>query len=475
MNILTVSVAGRVSDSRLLTLPFEVFSISGERLGKGTASPAEPAKIQLRDGPSTASGRVYVLAKLPNGSQVQEVAQLQDGQGNVTLLQSADSSSDWLEWLKPFRSLEHLKATVQVEFSPAAPLRRVGKVWRLVWTLKNGQWDASDLQPSKTESEGDIQQYWFDVPDQPHLLQIGGEDVAWRLVSLPPGGEVRVALTPSDKTIGNSLDITIGRENADNELIMSYLARGAMEQVTSLADAWQTADQMLQGKYRDPVGAVAGAYVLLKLRRLDQRRGWIENLVDSFPHLADAAIVSAASLLQDDAPDETLIRVRIKQALTNGLPVFALGAKLLVETMAAIHRGENESPEFQTDYLLAKTYARAICTQGAYFAFYGRNPKAPSTRPTYGLQDSATSTPLDWVEEIEALRRSIQTSVQTLLESRGAGIAGEVSLDLINREARIALNLPEIGNAEVTLNLEPDEPLDEIRINQAAVIIPGEN
>ncbi|MDX1366891.1 hypothetical protein [Pseudomonas sp.] len=471
MSILTVSVAGQASDSRLLTLPFEVFSTRGERLGKGTASPAQPARIELRDERVLQPGRVYVLAKLPNGKQVQEVAELLNGQGNVTLLQSTNSPSDWLEWLKPFRSLKHLNAKVQVEFSPAAPLRRIGEVWRMVWALNNGQWESSKLEPSKTEKEGTIQQFWFDVPNRPHLLQIGGDDIAWRIISLPPGGEVRVALTPSDKEIGNSMDITIGRRDADNELIMSYLARGAMEQVTSLADAWQTADQMLQGKYQDPVGAVAGAYVLLKLRRLDQRRDWMENLVTSFPHLADAAIVSAAFLLQDEVPDETLIRARIKQALENGLPVFTLGAKLLVETMAAIHRGEEESSEFQVDYLQAKTYARAICTQGAYLAFYGTTPKTPSTRPTYGPQNSPKSTPLDWMDELKALQESFKKRIAT----RGAGITAQVSLDAINREARLALNMPEIGAAEVevSLNLEP-EPLDVVRANQAAVIIPGE-
>lgn len=472
MTTLTVSVAGQASDSRLLTLPFDVFSTRGERLGKGTASPANPARIELRDERVTQSERVYVLAKLPNGKQIQEVAELQNGQGNVTLLQSTNTPSDWLEWLKPFRSLEHLNATVQVELSPAVPIRRVGEVWRMVWVLNNGKWEASDLEPSKTEKEGKIQQFWFDVPNRPHLLQIGGEDIAWRVISLPPGGVVRVALTPSDKEIGNSMDITIGRRDADNELIMSYLARGAMEEVTSLADAWQTADQMLQDKYQDPVGAVAGAYVLLKLRRLDQRRDWMENLATSFSHLADTAIVSAAFLLQDEVPDELLIRDRIKQALENGLPVFTLGAKLLVETMAAIHRGEEESAEFQTYYLQAKTYAQAICTQGAYFAFYGTTPKTPSTRPTYGLQNSPKSTPRDWMDEIKTL----QAALKKLIATQGEGIAAQFSLDVINREARVALNMPEIGAAEVgvSLNLVP-EPLDEVRANQAAVIITGEH
>ncbi len=58
--------------------------------------------------------------------------------------------------------------------------------------------------------------------------------------------------------------------------------------------------------------------------------------------------------------------------------------------------------------------------------------------------------------------------------TQGAGIAAQFSLDIINREARIALNMSEIGAAEVSLNLNP-EPLDEVRANQAAAIIPGEH
>ncbi len=471
MTILTVYIGDpERTDSRLPTLPFEVFSTLGVRLGKGTASPGKPAKIKLRDERATQSGRVYVSAKLPNGKQVQEVAELLNGHGEVTLLQSIHTPSDWLEWLKPFRSLEHLNASVQFKFSSDASQRRVGEVWRMVWALNNGKWEASDLEPLTTQKVGTIQQFWFDVPNRPHLLQIGGEDVAWRIISLPPGGVVRVALTPSDQEIGNSMDITIGSWDPDNELIMSYLARGAMEQVTSLVDAWQTADQMLPLKDQDPVGAVSCAYVLLKLRRLEQHRGWMDNLVTSFPHMADAAIVSAAFLLQDEFPDESLIRDRIKQALENGLPVFTLGATLLVETMAAIHCGEEESAEFKTNYLKAQTYAQAICTHGTYFAFYATNPRNPSKRPTYGVQNAPRSTPRDWVDELKALRDSFRK----LIATQHAGYAAQFSLDIINREARVALNIPEMGAAELKVSLKL-EVLDEVRANQAAVIISGEH
>jgi hypothetical protein len=75
------------------------------------------------------------------------------------------------------------------------------------------------------------------------------------------------------------------------------------------------------------------------------------------------------------------------------------------------------------------------------------------------------------VDELKAL----QDSFKKLIATQGAGIAAQFSLDIINREARIALNIPEIGAAEVdvSLNLE-SESLDEVRANNAAVIIPGE-
>lgn len=396
---LTVFVSGQTEDARLLTLPFEVFSPSGRLLGEGTASPGRSATLELpewdRGGTDwTMPERVHVLANLPNGTSIQQTTEMLHGRGVVTLQAVRGSPHEWLQWATPFHSLSHLQSgsgtsAARTEMSH----RRIGKVWMTLWALQDGRWVAKGVEAIERKMDKGIQQFAINVPSSPHLLQIGGEEVAWRLVSLPPGGPVRVALTRSETDKGDTVDVTVGRRNPDNELIMSYLARGAVSEAGKLTEAWHAADLMLYEKRNDPVSAAAGAYILLKIKRLQDRKAWVDNLVEWFPYMADSAIVSAALALQQENANEAEVRSMIQLALDRGLPIFAMGLSTLVKTMAAVHRGKRETKRFHSSYLAAQAYARAGCSSGAYFAFYGKSPAQPSLTSIFGMEDYAIGGP----------------------------------------------------------------------------------
>lgn len=386
---LTVYVSGWPTERRLLTLPVDVYAPDGTVLASGVASAGWPTQFELSP---RAEGldRVHVLGRLPNGETLQQTAELHGSRGSATLDLGNDSPHEWLQWVAPFRSLHHLQTSA---VSGNIPPRRIGKVWMTLWALRDGRWEAQDARAVDRRRDNGMQMIVLDLPQAPHLLQIGGEEVAWRLVALPPGGPVRVALTRSPTEEGDTLEITIGRSEPDNDLIMSYLARGAISDANRLAEAWNAADLSLYAKRRDPVAAAAGAYLLLKDRRLQRRRHWVDNLVEWVPYLADGAIVSAALALQRDDKTEADVRKMLEVALERGLPIFAMGATVLVETMAAIHRGKKETKRFHAAYLAAQAYARARCSTGAYFAFYGKSPAEPSWTPIYGLEGSAATNP----------------------------------------------------------------------------------
>lgn len=400
MTQLTVSVSGSWSESRLLTLPVDVYAPDGSVLASGTASPRQPGQFELSERRGRPWDRAYVLGKLPNGSSIQQTVELRGDRAEATLHLGDESPHEWLQWVTPFRSLGHLQPAAE---RGAVSNRRIGKVWMTLWSLRDGRWEAQGLHPLERQRDDGIQQLVVDVPQSPHLLQIGGEKVAWRLVSLPPGGPVRVALTRSAAEEGDALDITVGRAEPDNELIMSYLARGAVAEACRLVEAWDAANLLLYEKKRDPVSAAAGAYVLLKNRRLQDRRDWVTNLVEWFPYMADGAIISAALALQEKDATESQIRLLIDLALGRGLPIFAMGASLLVETMAAVHRGKRETKRFHAAYLAAQAYARASCSRGAYFAFYGKSPAEPSWTPIYGQEGKAADRPSSAVETGDAV------------------------------------------------------------------------
>ncbi len=388
---LTVTVAGAGEEARLLTLPVDVYAPDGSLLASGTAAPDRVARFDLAMPQGVDLDRVHVLGKLPSGVILQQTAQLLGGRGEASLHLGDESPHEWLQWATPFRSLGHLRAAAGPD---VAESRRIGKVWMTLWAFSEGRWESQAVEMLRHLRDSGMQQFVLDVPPRPHLLQIGGEEVAWRLVSLPPGGPVRVALTRSPSKEGDSLEVTLGRSRPDNELIMSYLARGAVAEADRLAEAWQAANLMLYEKKNDPVSAAAGAYLLLKNHRLQDRRRWVDNLVDWFPYMADGAIVSAALALQRQDAAEASIRAKVKLALRRGLPVFALGATILVETMAALHRGKRETKSFHASYLAAQAYARARCSTGAYLAFYGKSPAEPVWTPIYGLEAAPSAGPI---------------------------------------------------------------------------------
>jgi hypothetical protein len=386
---LTVAVHGSPEDEHLLTLPFEVFGPSGDRLAQGTASPDNAATLDLPETGGEGSSRLFVRARLPNGEYIQQSAEVSGGAASVNLSQELPAPREWLRWVTPFQPLGHLDLISPAEWA-AGFQRRIGYVWTVLWELDRGRWKATDITPVDQFHERGIRQLSLSIPKRPHLLQIGGDGVAWRLFSLPPGGEVRIALTrsPSNDSEKDSVDITIGRTRAANELIMAYLERGAVVEAEQLADVWRAADLALYEKDEDPVSATAGAYLLLKLKRLGPRHQWVDNLVNRFPYLSDGPVIAAALALQSDDSSVNTVRRYIDIAIERGLPVFSLGLSMLVETMAAVHRGKRESRAFRFAYLAMQAYLQASSSRGSFLSFYGKSPTEPSHIQFYGKAEA---------------------------------------------------------------------------------------
>ncbi|AGS25793.1 hypothetical protein [Rhizobium etli] len=379
---LTVYIRGSGQDDRLLTLPLDVYSSKGDLLASGAASPHRPANFIVSGG-GPRSKRLYVVAKLPSGSTLQESVDTKDDSGSVEF--ELGSPHEWLQWVAPFQSLDHLRDDITVD---PHWRRRIGRVWMTLWSLIGGRWQSQKIDVASRQSDPTgIQQVTLQIPNYPHLLQVGGDEVGWRLVALPPGQMVRVALTRSAGKDGDAVNITIAREQADNEIILSYLAGGAIGEANALAETLDIADRLLQEKIGDPVSAVAGGYFLLRNNKLETREDWVHNLKNWFPEMADGAILSAALAARSDGAREARIRKDIEIALNRGMPIFAMGAEILLRTMAAVHRGENEKKGFHQRYLALQAYVRASIPAGPYFAFEGLSPAEPTWVSVFGPQD----------------------------------------------------------------------------------------
>jgi len=395
MGTLSIRVAGSEQDAPLSTIPYRVLDSFGDPVMEGFASTiASELSFELND--QAKRDLIHVVATLPTGKQVSAPVTLSEGRGELVLLEGQVPDKS-LEWLKPFRSLDHIANALHTE-SKDHPLR---DVWMTLWCFSQGSWKAVQPKFSNLVKDDDVQQISVSVPNELRLLQIGGSKLAWRLLVLPPGGEVRVALTRREVPTDEAVDITVARSRPTHELLMSYLSRGSFDLAEKLGNEWKIADEALYHKNEDPVSAAAGAYVLYRLNRLEGREHWVENLASRFPYMADGSILQAAMLLKQRNPNKALARSLIDRSLERGFPVFRIGLSILVETMAALHRGAKgelgevperaETKRFRESFLGAQAYLGAQVQSGVYFSFYGRSPVQPSWAKEYGRPESKSN------------------------------------------------------------------------------------
>lgn len=408
---LIVTVGASPKDEKLFTLAVEVHASDGTLLKEGIASPTRPFRARL-----ALQSRVHLLTSLPGGERVHKAVDVEAGRARVTvdILSGVGSPHEWLKWASSLRDLGHLMPDDQARTAPArgnqykATRSAIGGVWVLLWEFRGKEWTPSKLKPLSSNRDRGIRQIEFSIPKRAHLLQIGGEGVSWRLVSLPSGGPTRVAFTESQPGVEDAVQLTIGRETPGDEIVMSYLTRGALPEAAQLEGLWRPAERLLQGKYDDPIGAAAGAYALLRIGRLEERNDWAQRLVEVAPWMADGPIIAAAVALRLDPPDRTLARRRVGQALHRGLPVFGMGLDLLIETMTRLHRGKDEDRAFHQAFLAMQGYLQARASRHSYLSFFGETPTRPSAIQLRGKAGEPTAyrSPSSAEDAVEAMRHT---------------------------------------------------------------------
>jgi ABC-2 type transport system ATP-binding protein len=380
MAVVNVLVPGSVEDAALLAVPFELYAANGDLIEKGLAAPGRPAHIYVEE-----QKRVFVRGRLPNGETSQVSVDLTREPNEAVLFADRANPYRWLAWASHLRNLD------AVAQSSAVTSRRIGEVWALLWQFKSGKWTAGTLEPKDTMKEDGVRQMVLDLPQHPHLLQVGGSDVAWRLISLPPESQIRVALTRSKNEASEPIDVTVSRAHPTADILMSFMTRGALPELTQSIS--ETAMSALRGKVKDPVSAVIGGYLLLRGGQLEEKREWTDNLANWFEWMADGSIIRAALELQRTKPDVARARLLVLKAISRGLPIFSIGLDVLVETMQMLHRGAEESKEFHQAVVIAKTYQATRYSSSAYLSFYGITPTLPSLERVIGLPDHPMSVP----------------------------------------------------------------------------------
>jgi hypothetical protein len=141
---------------------------------------------------------------------------------------------------------------------------------------------------------------------------------------------------------GRMATVRIKTFNAHADTIATYLYRGDLYSAQSGIDWAEKAEQLLMDKITDPFAATVGAYLLLRLRRVDLLHDWTRNLMDMFPNLSDAVIIRAWHLIYSRG-NESEIRSLFEKALDSALPIFTEGLRLLSDGARLIDKDSDNA------------------------------------------------------------------------------------------------------------------------------------
>ena len=120
-------------------------------------------------------------------------------------------------------------------------------------------------------------------------------------------------------------------ENDAAESLLGFMTAGSTEHAEQIL---KVAEDLLFGKFDDPIAATIGGYYLLRMRQQQKLAAYAPNLA-GFRWLPDGAIIHAWQLIEagrerEDDAQFVLARDQLIEAVSRGTPIFTEGLRLLL-------------------------------------------------------------------------------------------------------------------------------------------------
>jgi hypothetical protein len=368
---------------------------------------------------------IYVVqAVLPSGEISAVPVQIKEDDVEVDASLRASASPQ--EWLAPHQFFGGFHRPSRGSKSVPEKLKirnKSQKAWLRIWSFEGGESSRSGRfsyqLPSRWELE-DISgwsQYQHLSDNTPNLtvidlalptgeearyrvLQIGGEELPWRMIVLPPlawtgPSSIQVLLRPSHSgaRLNGGVAIKLVTQDLETESLSHSIDSGDYYHSGMMATrVLDDAERLLAEKISNPYGALVGGYYLLGRGDLERLHSWPNNFADKFGWLPDAAIIHAWQILLDDnTQDKNMARERLLEAAERGLPIFKQGLRYLVEGLKSVSdtahkRGEKNLKDSRVEDALKylQNFTRAANWNQRFVTFYGSCPYKPSYKAVMG-------------------------------------------------------------------------------------------
>lgn len=157
------------------------------------------------------------------------------------------------------------------------------------------------------------------------------------LVTIPaPWGDAQVEMLVNNRQSPSGSAISVAVRDPAVGAGLAYMSRGAF---ATAAKLFTNLEALLYDKVANPLGAAAGAYVLVGSDTAGEPRDWdpwLTNLRDWFSWLSDGAVLWAMRKLRGarEEADLDLARAGLIAAYDRGVPYYTLGLSWLMDGLA---------------------------------------------------------------------------------------------------------------------------------------------
>jgi hypothetical protein len=224
-----------------------------------------------------------------------------------------------------------------------------------------------------------------------NAVQVGGDEVAWRFVCLPPSTSCQIQLEVVRRVDDPEEGVRIRTwgGNIAARAMLRYLVAGQVAQAKAVAgDLLETATQLFREKVQSPEGATVAGYLLLRLHESARLREWPDRFASLFDWLPDAHVIHAWQLLRErGAPGRDLARRRLLDAADAGVPRYTEGLRLLFEGLRLFGGADPDDHLVSNAVQAIRGYAEACDWSAPQTTYWGERPEEPALGRRVGQPD----------------------------------------------------------------------------------------
>lgn len=171
-----------------------------------------------------------------------------------------------------------------------------------------------------------------------HITQLDLLEGKSIFLCLPPS--YVLSINHSSKDSLNKFKISIDIPNKSAQTLLYLMNKGDSDKAESLFQVRQ-AEILLFEKKRDPVSAAIGGYFLLSTGQLEFMHHWPNNLANWIEWLPDGPIIHAWQMIKSKDLNIPMIKERLIEAVSRGIPLFTEGLRLLYEGLTLLYQHFN--------------------------------------------------------------------------------------------------------------------------------------